>query len=138
MRPGSRDMMAAALEEIEKGRLTLVGIANVQMTLALQKVQRPSLEGWWNATLSTFREVHRTWPWNAERQAWSREGVALPPPGSPEASASLQLPAKLPTLPLDTWDRAPWPRTTVGASSRRRRSDSSGSAETRSQRSSEP
>ncbi len=98
-----RDMMTTALQQVQDGRFTLVGVADVYMTLALQKVQKPALAGWWNAVLQTVREVLRTWPWDPESQAWVRQGV-------PPASGAIPTPAPVPiqdllgkvaTLPMD-------------------------------------
>ncbi len=114
LRAEYRDMIATALEQIQEGRFTLVGVANVYMTLALQKVQRPEMAGWWNAVLQTVREVLRIWPWVPESQAWVLEGVAPPAAAVTPAPVPVEdLLGKVATLPLESEDDIAR-RTTVG------------------------
>lgn len=69
-RPEYRDMMSAALQQIEEGRFRLTGLANVYMTMAMQKSPQAAVIGWWNLVLRTVREVLWTWPWTPASQAW--------------------------------------------------------------------
>ncbi|HYM41020.1 MAG TPA: hypothetical protein VEY12_12905 [Thermoplasmata archaeon] len=77
-RPEYRDMMATALQQIEEGRFSLTGLANIYMVMALQKNPRPNVVGWWNLVLRTVRDVLWTWPWTPRSQSWVLDESAMP------------------------------------------------------------
>ena len=94
-----REMMRTMLQEIRDGRLTLAGFGNLYVTMAMQKTPRSGAVGWWELMLRTVREVLRTWPWDAESQAWVMPADPPVPVEVPtSAPAPVPFPAPFPAM----------------------------------------
>lgn len=92
LRPEFRDMMTTALQQITEGRFNLTGLANVYMTMTMQKSAKPEAAGWWNLVLRTVREVLWAWPWEPASQSWVQPATARAAPK--EAGLAVPLPEK--------------------------------------------
>lgn len=96
-RPEYRDMMSASLQQIEEGRFSLTGLANIYLVMALQRTPKPNIVGWWNLVLRNVRDVLWSWPWTPASQAWvfhpSPEAAAAPPEAVP---TPLEIPQDIP------------------------------------------
>lgn len=91
LRAEYRDMMETALQQIEEGRFSLTGLANVYMVMAMQRSPKPAIVAWWNLVLRTVREVLWNWPWTPESQAWVMrpdEGTRPPSPAAEPVDAA--------------------------------------------------
>ena len=65
-----RALMVTALQQIEEGSFSLPALANIYMTVAMQRDPGPKSYDWWNLVMRTARDVLRTWRWDPSSQAW--------------------------------------------------------------------
>jgi hypothetical protein len=65
-----RALMVTALQQVEEGSFSLPALANIYMTIAMQRNPGPGSHDWWDRVLRTVREVLKSWPWEPSSQSW--------------------------------------------------------------------
>ena len=86
-----RPLMVTALQQIEEGAFSLPALANIYMTIAMQRDPGPRSRDWWDLVMRTVRDVLRSWPWDPSSQSWVAVSSRQPSPSRPASRIDLSV-----------------------------------------------
>ncbi len=90
-----RPLMVTALQQVEDGSFSLPALANIYMTIAMQRNPGPRSHEWWDLVLRTVREVLKSWPWDPSSQSWVVGRAEQRSADRADATESIRLDARL-------------------------------------------